>query len=151
MWTPPLDPLLLTVMQLIHLGKHARLPPTLFLTSNEMYVYFVFVLFQAPSGPPLNVAVFAESSTSLLVKWNPPTELERNGVITYYIIRYTSLGEESSINTTDNTTQKLIPHLRKFTEYYVTVQAVNDIGAGPPSVNDTKNTTLEDCKCVVFL
>lgn len=114
-------------------------------------MYFVFFLFQAPSGPPLNVAVFAESSTSLLVKWNPPTELERNGVITYYIIRYASLGEESSINTTDNTTQKLIPHLRKFTKYYVTVQAVNDIGAGPPSVNDTMNTTLEDCKCVVFL
>ena len=86
------------------------------------------------------------SSTSILVKWNPPNELDRNGVITKYILNYDSLGNEALVNITDNTTQKLVTHLRKYTEYHFTVQAVNEIGAGPPSIDDAKNRTLEDCK-----
>ena len=115
-----------------------------------MYV-FCLILFLAPSGSPRNVKALAMSSTSILVKWNPPNELDRNGVITKYIVKYYSLGIEGLVNTTDNTTQKLVTHLRKYTEYYFTVQAVNEIGAGPPSVDDAKNRTLEDCKffCIV--
>ena len=104
-----------------------------------------------PSGPPLNVKAITMSSTSILVKWTPPNELDQNGVITRYIVKYSSLGHEASINTTDNNTQTLVTGLEKYTTYYFTVQAVNVIGVGPPSVGDANNTTFEDCKFVTTL
>ena len=101
-----------------------------------------------PSGPPLNVKALTRSSTSILVKWSPPSKLDRNGIITHYIVKYSSLNSESSINTTDNATQILVTGLRKYTNYSFTLRAVNEIGVGPPSVEDARNTTSEDGKCV---
>ncbi|KAL9967588.1 hypothetical protein ACROYT_G025850 [Oculina patagonica] len=97
-----------------------------------------------PSGAPLNVKAFTKSSTSILVQWNPPNELDRNGVITHYIVQYSSLGTQASINTTDNTTEILVTRLKKYTTYYFTVRAVNKIGVGPRSKDDAQNTTSED-------
>lgn len=88
------------------------------------------------------------SPTSILVEWGPPSELDRNGVITHYIVKYSSLESKSSINTTDNATQIVVRNLRKYTNYSFSVQAVNKIGVGPPSVDDVRNTTSEDGKCV---
>lgn len=101
-----------------------------------------------PSGPPLNVKALTVSSTSILVKWSPPSELDRNGIITHYIVKYSSLNSESFINTTDNATQILVKSLRKYTNYSFTVWAVNTIGVGPASVDDARNTTSEDGKFV---
>ena len=39
-----------------------------------------------PSGPPVNVTVEAESSTSLLISWQPPDTLKQNGIVTSYRI-----------------------------------------------------------------
>ena len=102
-----------------------------------------------PSGPPLNVKALTRSSTSILVEWSPPSKLDRNGIITHYIVKYSSLNSESSINTTDNATQILVTNLRKFTNYSFTVRAVNNIGIGPPSGDDARNITSEDGKCVL--
>jgi len=107
----------------------------------------LLVLSPEPSGPPLNVRAITMSSTSIFVKWSPPNELDRNGVITHYIVKYSSLGTESSINTTDNATQILVKSLTKYTNYSFTVWAVNKIGVGPPSVEDVRNTTSEDGEC----
>ena len=63
-------------------------------------------------------------------------------------MKYSSLNSESAINTTDNATQILVTSLRKYTNYSFTVRAVNEIGVGPPSVNNARNTTSEDGKCV---
>ena len=99
-----------------------------------------------PSGPPLNVQALTNSSTSILVKWDPPNELDRNGVITHYVVNYSSPSGEAAINTTDNTTEILVTNLTKYTLYHFTVRAVNKVGVGPPSVGDVKNTTFEDGK-----
>ena len=84
------------------------------------------------------------SSTSILVEWSPPNELDRNGIITHYIVKYSFLDGESSINTTDNATHILLTNLRKYTNYSFTIRAVNNVGVGPPSVDDARNTTFED-------
>lgn len=63
-------------------------------------------------------------------------------------MKYSSRNSESSINTTDNATQILVAGLRKYTNYSFTLRAVNEIGVGPPSVEDARNTTFEDGKCV---
>ena len=114
---------------------------------KQISILVVFpIIYPEPSGPPLDVLALTKSSTSILVKWNPPSELDRNGVITHYIVTYNeSLGSETSITTSDNRTQKLVSSLRKYSPYYFTVQAVNNIGVGPPSVA-VINTTAEDSK-----
>ena len=90
--------------------------------------------------------VLTQSSTSILVKWNPPLELDRNGIITHYVVKYNaSLGQVANITTPDNRTQANVTQLGKYTPYYFTVQAVNEIGLGPPSAA-VVNTTFEDCK-----
>ena len=56
-----------------------------------------------------------------------------------------SLGKEANITTSDNSTQYIVQQLRKYSPYYFTVQAVNKIGVGPPSVA-VVNVTSEDGK-----
>lgn len=79
------------------------------------------------------------------MKWSPPHDLDRNGIITHYIVKYVSRGTETNISTPDNSTQILVRPLTKYASYNFTVQAVNKIGVGPPSVA-VANTTFEDCK-----
>ena len=114
---------------------------------KQISILVVFpIIYPEPSGTPLDVLALTKSSTSILVKWNPPSELDRNGVITHYIVTYNeSLGSETNITTSDNRTQKLVSSLRKYSPYYFTVKAVNNIGVGPPS-DAVSNTTAEDSK-----
>ncbi|XP_068670555.1 receptor-type tyrosine-protein phosphatase F-like [Montipora foliosa] len=87
-----------------------------------------------PSGPPRSIRAIPKSSTSILVKWVPPPELDRNGIITHYIVKYNvSSGKEANVTTRDNDTEALVTQLGKYTSYSFTVQAVNEIGVGPPS------------------
>ena len=44
----------------------------------------------APSAPPRNVDVQANSSTSIQVSWLPPADDDQNGIITGYQIRVNS-------------------------------------------------------------
>ena len=115
---------------------------------KQITILVVFsIIYPEPSGPPRDVLALTISSTSILVKWNPPSELDRNGVITHYTVTYESKssGTKLRITTSDNSTQKLVSSLRKYSPYYFTVQAVNNIGVGPPSVA-VINTTAEDSK-----
>ena len=47
----------------------------------------MFILIVVPSGSPVNVTVRAVSSTSLLVSWQPPEQLEQNGIITGFKVQ----------------------------------------------------------------
>ena len=44
----------------------------------------------APSAPPRNVDLQANSSTSIQVSWLPPADDDQNGIITGYQIRVNS-------------------------------------------------------------
>ena len=45
----------------------------------------------APSGPPLNVRTSALSDSAVVITWDPPAPLERNGIITGYIVNITGI------------------------------------------------------------
>ena len=92
-----------------------------------------------------------QSSTSILVKWNQPLELDRNGIITHYIVKFNvSWGQVANITTPDNRTQAEVTQLGKYATYYFTVQAENMIGVGPPSAA-VVNTTFEDGKLLTVV
>lgn len=54
----------------------------------------------APSEAPYNVTIEASGATSLTVRWEPPPEKTKNGVITGYKLRYRKTGKRGDTITT---------------------------------------------------
>ncbi|XP_071651220.1 neogenin isoform X4 [Temnothorax longispinosus] len=92
-----------------------------------------------PTQPPHNVTLEAASSTSIIVRWEPPLE-GQNGIITGYRIRYRryphdprSGDRRSPITVTTEGNQRLyvLNGLEKHVVYQVRICAFNVNGTGP--------------------
>ena len=74
------------------------------------------IIFTAPSGVPLNVTVEVESSTRILISWQPPEELKQNGNITSYKVQINStvpsIQPHSRYLSTDNTSISVTGNLQ---------------------------------------
>ncbi len=93
-----------------------------------------------------------QSSTSVLVSWEPPPRRNRNGVITSYRLNFTSdaefaIGGSRDVNAPDTT--MMIDGLEEFVEYNFVVAALTSEGIGPFS-NSTNATTFQDGMNYVF-
>ncbi|XP_037116510.1 receptor-type tyrosine-protein phosphatase delta-like isoform X13 [Syngnathus acus] len=91
-----------------------------------------------PSGPPTEVRCSSPTSTSILVSWREPPMESQNGIITRYSIEYAAIEVEDTstkriLDIPPESSQYLLEHLEKWTEYHVTVTAHTDVGAGPQS------------------
>ena len=82
-----------------------------------------------PGSPPRNVMVTSANPSSLRVSWQPPRQINRNGIITGYVIEYTRVGG-SSDNVTSNT-ETITSRLAPFVGYSVRVAAMTVNGTGP--------------------
>ncbi|CAB4004153.1 Receptor-type tyrosine- phosphatase delta, partial [Paramuricea clavata] len=94
-----------------------------------------------PEGSPLNVAVTAESSSSLSVTWEPPEKDKRNGIIVNYTVCISH--EESKPCFEEQNTKDMmlvIASLIDSTKYYVRVLASTKVGRGPYSESRGKFT-----------
>ena len=103
-----------------------------------------------PASSPRNVTVSSGTSTSLFVRWEPPSLEDQNGVIVAYILTYTNnsaqpLGDRPSMMALGTNRTFRIVGLDIFTEYNVTVAAATAIGRGPYSTTTTR--TLNDSMC----
>ena len=89
-----------------------------------------------PSSPPQNVMATSVNPASLNVSWQPPLEINRNGMITGYMIQYTrvDINVTMSVNVNSGATHT-ISGLVASTQYSVMVAAVNVNGTG--SFSDT--------------
>ena len=108
-----------------------------------------FVWFLAPDGPPQNVQVTAESSSSLSVTWEPPEKDKRNGMIVNYTVCISH--EESQPCFNEYTTKKkmlVISNLNVSTKYYVCVLASTKVGRGNYSESKGKFTNGSKCHVV---
>ena len=100
-----------------------------------------FTLFLAPQGPPLNVTITAESSSSLSVTWEPPKKDKRNGEIVSHIVCISH--EENKPCFEEYTTKErmiVIGNLNASTKYYVRVLASTKAGPGFYSESEGKFT-----------
>ncbi|XP_074850990.1 receptor-type tyrosine-protein phosphatase delta isoform X5 [Carettochelys insculpta] len=93
-----------------------------------------------PSAPPQDISCTSPSSTSILVSWQPPPVEKQNGIITEYSIKYIGIdGEDDKpheiLGIASDTTQYLLEHLEKWTEYRISVTAHTDVGPGPESLS----------------
>ena len=85
-----------------------------------------------PSSPPQNVMVTSVNPASLQMSWQPPLEINRNGMITGYNIQYTrtDMNNMISMNLYNGTTHT-ISGLVAYVNYSVTVAARTIFGPGP--------------------
>ena len=88
--------------------------------------------YTVPSGPPLNLSA-APSRDSAILRWDPPAEKDRNGVITEYLIKYQLSSDSSSqmTRTVGAVTQLSLDNLMTGVTYNFTVAAINSNGTGP--------------------
>nr|XP_053630406.1 cell adhesion molecule DSCAML1-like [Cherax quadricarinatus] len=116
----------------------------MFLDLNDI-LYFI----SEPSGPPLDVRVTPESSTSLRVTWEPPARDLWNGNILGYYVGYRNHAHAADYNfqTVEVGSayggSSTLSGLQQYTRYEVVVQAFNNRGAGPLSA-PVIATTEED-------
>jgi len=84
-----------------------------------------------------------DNPASLMVSWQPPPEVHRNGIITGYVIEYT--GGSSDTVTVSSGTSRLISDLVPFVQYSVRVAATSNDGRGPFS-DTVEQTSGQDSK-----
>ncbi len=87
-----------------------------------------------------------QSSTSVLVSWEPPPRRDRNGVSTSYHLNFTSdeefaNGGSRDVNSSD--TMMVVDGLEEFVKYNFVVAALTSEGIGPYS-DTTSATTFQD-------
>ncbi|XP_059483764.1 cell adhesion molecule Dscam2 [Neocloeon triangulifer] len=109
---------------------------------------------EVPSGPPQDVRAEAQSSTELLVSWEPPARDKWNGNILGYYVGFRSAADAQvpspapggfSFKTVEagSGARVVLPGLARYSTYHVVVQAYNSKGAGPAS-EPVAARTMED-------
>ena len=91
-----------------------------------------------PAGPPRQVSIVAESSTSINISWSAPST--PNGVITEYQLQCSGGGQvfNRTVMETTTTLSGLLP----YTNYSCSITAHTSAGGGPAAT--TSVTTLQD-------
>ncbi|KAF5297558.1 hypothetical protein FQR65_LT09989 [Abscondita terminalis] len=88
----------------------------------------------APTQPPYNVTLEPASSTSIIVRWEPPPPEGQNGVITGYKLRYRKQNKKGdTISTPGNLRIFPLNNLERGSVYQVKLWAINVNGTGPPT------------------
>ena len=86
-----------------------------------------------PTGPPQGVEVQSETSTTLVLSWQPPAPENQNGIIVHYIVNITEMETGRLLSfTAVNMTTLSVPMLHPFYTYTCIVAAVT-VGIGPYS------------------
>ncbi len=107
----------------------------------------IFLIFAAPTGSPGVPTASAIMSTNITLIWTQIDCLDRNGVITSYIIQYgEGTNRDITITTPSSATTHLITDLKPFTQYTFTVAGVSSVGTGSFSSASLVTRTAEDSK-----
>ena len=88
-----------------------------------------------PVSPPQNFTGVAESSTSILLSWEPPAVEDRSGVILGYTLNIAEVSQNASIVVTTSDVAQRVEELRPFTAYLCSVIAFTVVGNGPLSLH----------------
>uniref|UniRef100_T1J0I1 Neogenin n=1 Tax=Strigamia maritima TaxID=126957 RepID=T1J0I1_STRMM len=104
-----------------------------------------------PSTTPQNVTLEAASSTSIIVRWEPPPKGSQNGIITGYKIRYKQKGNRRGDTVTTDGNRRLFAliKLERGAEYSVRISAQTVNGSGPATdwmVAETFQNDLNESK-----
>ena len=96
----------------------------------------------APTGPPTSITT-SSTPTTITVEWGEVECIHRNGDITGYSVRVVTSSEGGRVISVGDLRQATISGLSPFTEYIVSVAAVNNAGIGVYSNGATIRTKSE--------
>ena len=99
-------------------------PPTFCILPPPLFLPVV------PTGPPQQVAAQPSDATTLVIQWQPPLDLHRNGIIRRYIVNITELDTSTLLQYFTTDLNITVPSLHPFYQYGYTVSA-ETIGVGP--------------------
>jgi len=114
----------------------------------ESNIAFATTAQSAPSSPPLAVQAFVQTSTTVLLVWQPPPMFQQNGNVTGYIVNYTRVGNQYRSHPTlvgvnssmiGNLLVVNISNLEKGINYTFAIAAVT-VAQGPFSVPVAEST-----------
>ena len=103
----------------------------------------------APSGPPTNFQVTADTTRSLVLTWEPPFPQHQNGILRHYIVTI-ALNNTTQVNNFSTTanTLRVTALIKPFRTYLCSVVAVT-IALGP-ATEDVAVRTSEDSEYFTF-
>ena len=89
------------------------------------------------------------SPTEIQVTWEEVPPIERNGIITHYEVQFnqstfTQILASDSISTTGPVQDILLRSLEEYVEYFISVRAYTEVGAGPFNPITAINITDEN-------
>ena len=104
-----------------------------------MYLDFEFCILlyiiSAPAASPGNLTVVNISANELNVSWERPNEIDINGILRHYILKYSIINQtenRASVNVSGDRLNAVLSSLNNFTSYNVSVAAFT-VGIGPSS------------------
>ena len=107
-----------------------------------------------PDASPENVTAVAVSSTEIEVTWEEVSEIDQNGIITFYEVEYTpqmTFEGQILVNSTNTTyLNTTLTGLEEYVQYDISVRAYTSVGPGPYSDPVTERT-LEDGRITVYV
>lgn len=101
-----------------------------------------------PSKPPENIAVTTKTSTSISLSWVAPSKGSIHGILVGYRVCYGERPKAMKCLASVNETNFTLIHLRKYTDYAITIAARTVKGPGIPS-KQVYVATDEDSKFVL--
>ncbi|XP_015927066.1 neogenin isoform X5 [Parasteatoda tepidariorum] len=104
-----------------------------------------------PSDTPQNVTIEASSSSTIIVRWEPPPKETQNGVIMGYKIRYKLKGSRRGDTVTTDGNRRLyaLTGLEKGAQYSIKISALTINGSGPATdwiIVDTYQNDLDETR-----
>ena len=110
------------------------------------YKVCIFHSAAAPSGPPTNFQVRADTSRSLVLSWDPPLPHHQNGIVRMYTVTISNNTVQlANISTTANGV-RIAAQIRPFRTYICSVVA-KTVAVGPATENIAVQTP-EDSECL---
>ena len=92
-----------------------------------------FLVSTVPTSPPMSVTVSASVPSQLMVTWGRPSEIDINGVLKFYSLRYHRINFNDFDLTAINASQDsiILTGLYNYTLYEVLIAATTINGTGP--------------------
>ena len=108
-----------------------------YVTSCPKISYMHGYFYSVPGEPPRNVRGQSDSSTSILMEWDPPRQEVLYGILRGFRIRYFATKNTKNMSNTielfsEQHSSYVIQNLKEFINYSIEVTAVT-VGEGPYS------------------
>ena len=87
------------------------------------------IMYSAPVGAPVLLAIESTTSTSISLTWDPPPDDQLNGVLRQFVILVEEIDTGRNFTMTSTEPQMVVGNLHPFYTYIISVCAVTiDIG-----------------------